>query len=93
MVQVDRGRSRHPNRDGGTPVNGPEKTLIWRVPGMATPADVESVRRIVNGLHDVEVIAVDLPARLITVEYDPDAADPAEITAFLATAGYPVERP
>lgn len=74
-------------------MNGPEKALIWRVPGMVTTADVESVRRIVNGLHDVEVIAVDLLARLITVDYDPDAADPAEISAFLATSGYPVERP
>ncbi|HEX5415382.1 MAG TPA: heavy-metal-associated domain-containing protein [Chloroflexota bacterium] len=71
----------------------PLKTVIWRVPTMSNQQDVGAVQRILDGLHGVALIAVDLPAHLITVEYDSDSASPAEISAFLTTAGYPVEQP
>jgi hypothetical protein len=60
---------------------------------MASPADVEAVQRIVDQVHGVALLAVDLPARLITIEFDPDAVDFAEIAAYLGTSGYPVDWP
>ncbi len=34
---------------------------------------------------------VDLDTKRVTVDYDPDAVDPATITAAIEDAGYPVQ--
>jgi hypothetical protein len=60
---------------------------------MASPNDVEVVRRIVDSIHGVALLAADAPGRLITLEFDPDAVDLAEIAAYLGTSGYPVDWP
>ncbi len=69
------------------------RTVIWQVPTLVDAADEAEVRRLLDQIHGVALLAVDRSTRLITVEYDPDAADLAEIAAVLATAGYPVARP
>lgn len=69
------------------------QTQIWLVPNMVTEADVAAVRRLVNSLHGVALLAADLPSRLITIEYDPSSASLGEIAAYLATSGYPVDLP
>ena len=76
-----------------TPSGTPRQTIIWRVPAMHNQQDAAAIRRLVDSLHGVALLAMEPVARLITVEYDPDSATLAEIAAFLATAGYPVERP
>lgn len=69
------------------------QTQIWVVPNMTTEADVKAVRDAVNHLNGVDLLAADLPSRLITVGYDPTKADVGEIAAYLATSGYPVDLP
>lgn len=73
--------------------NPTRRTLIWRAATMRTEAEVDAVRREVNQLHGTALLAVDLAAQLITIEYDPDSITPAEIAGFLATAGFPVGLP
>lgn len=73
--------------------NPTRRTLIWRIDAMGSEAEIEAVRRAVNRLHGTALLAADLAARLITVEYDPDSVTPAEIAGFLATSGFPVRTP
>jgi copper chaperone CopZ len=68
------------------------KLLEWRVPGMITALDLAAVRTAVDQIHGVALIAANLATHQITIEYDPDNATPAEVAAYLATSGYPVEK-
>lgn len=66
---------------------------IWIVPNMTGEADVAAVRKAVNQMNGVELLAADPSSRLITVGYDPDRATLGEIAGYLATSGYPVDLP
>ncbi len=68
-------------------------TQIWIVPNMVGEADVEAVKRAVNSMNGVGLLAADPASRLITVGYDPTRATLGEIAGYLATSGYPVDLP
>lgn len=68
-------------------------TQIWIVPNMSSEADAEAVKRAVNSMNGVELLAADPASRLITVGYDPTRATLGEIAGYLATSGYPVDLP
>lgn len=69
------------------------QTQIWIVPNLTTEADVEALRRAVEHLAGVDLLAADPSSRLITIAYDPTKATLGEIAGYLATAGYPVDLP
>jgi len=68
-------------------------TQIWIVPNMTGEADAAAVKRAVNSMNGVELLAADPASRLITVGYDPARATLGEIAGYLATSGYPVDLP
>jgi len=69
------------------------RTQIWLVPTMTSEADVLAVRRAVDHMNGVDLLAADPASRLITVAYDPTRASLGEIAGYLATSGYPVDLP
>lgn len=73
---------------GSTTLNYQSVTLP--IQGMTCRGCVANVEQALQGLPGVEGVAVDLPAKLATVRFDPTLTGPAQMAAAVAAAGYSV---
>ena len=66
------------------------ETIRFDVPTVHCTSCKLNIEESLEELHGVAGSTVDLEGRSVTVTYDPDAVEPAAITAAIEEAGYPV---
>jgi copper chaperone CopZ len=67
------------------------ETLDVPVPTVHCHSCMLSIREALDELQGVAGSDVDLDAKRVTITYDPDSVDEAEIVAAIEQAGYPTE--
>ena len=65
-------------------------TIELAVPTVHCTACKLNIEECLEDVGGVVAGQVDLDAKRVTVDYDPDAVDPATIAAAIEAAGYPV---
>lgn len=66
------------------------QSVTLPIQGMTCRGCAANVELALRGLPGVESVAVDLPAKLATVRFDPALTEPAHMAAAVAVAGYSV---
>ena len=65
-------------------------TTVFNIKGMSCEHCVKAVTKAVAALQGVKNVAVELSSNTATVDYDPDIASAASITAAIEEEGYGV---
>jgi copper chaperone CopZ len=69
------------------------KTITsFTVPGVNRGDDAEIIRGAVGPAAGVSEVVINLPARLVQVEYDEDRTSPHALKTVIESAGYLVQR-
>jgi copper chaperone CopZ len=63
---------------------------VLSVPEISCEHCARTVTNTLSPLEGVERVAVDIPAKRVTVDYDPTRVDVAQMSAALAEEDYPV---
>jgi copper chaperone len=63
---------------------------VLTVPDISCDHCARTVTNALSPLEGVERVAVDVPAKRVTVDYDPARVDVAKMSAVLADEDYPV---
>lgn len=67
----------------------PPKTVTLDVQNMTCPLCPITVKKSLEKVSGVSVVRIDFDERTATVTYDPDQAQPEELTKATTNAGYP----
>ncbi len=65
--------------------------VVYSVPDISCGHCRDTIERILAPLTGVGAVGVDLDARSVEIDYDPDQIDAAQLTAAIESVGYDID--